>query len=382
MSPAQPSRDAVIDLLRGLSIVSVMVLHFALAYGIADSWLGDLVPPPWLKRWVFNGNYGVTVFFVVSGYVITRGVLQRDGSLGALRATDFLGRRAARILPLLLVAMGVATTLGLAGVAGFTNDDGGVHRPLSFWWPAVASVVLSWHNQLMQSEGYFNYVLNVYWSLSVEEMFYLGFALLCVALRTHTRVVLVCAALIAFGPVYRALHADNEIAYLYAYGACFDAIAMGVLCALAEAHGRVPLGGAWAARAGRMATGLAVLLACAVWLLGFGEHPALGPSMMAASTAAIIVSSRAWAPADAWRVGRVWRWLGQRSYELYLFHIIVLALLRLVWTRPDLTHATRLPLLLGYGVFSVLVAEGARRWIGEPARRFVNSRLESSAHGA
>ena len=177
MAPTD-GRDAAIDSLRGVAILLVLLLHFSLAFGITDSALGDWLGRPALRTLVRSGNFGVTLFFVVSGYLITTGLLVRHGELARLELRSFYVRRAGRILPPLLLALGVIVPLGLAGLPHFDNSDGGVSRPASFWWPAVGSVLGFWHNQLMQHEGYFNYCLNVYWSLSVEEVFYLGFPLL------------------------------------------------------------------------------------------------------------------------------------------------------------------------------------------------------------
>jgi peptidoglycan/LPS O-acetylase OafA/YrhL len=115
------------------------------------------------------------------------------------------------------------------------------------WLIALASVLGFWHNLLMQQDGwgYFHYCLNVYWSLSVEEAFYLLFPLLCRLLRRDGLIALAAGLLLLIGPVYRATHAADEIDYLYAYPACFDAIAAGVLCSLASRRWVVPT--SWAA---------------------------------------------------------------------------------------------------------------------------------------
>jgi peptidoglycan/LPS O-acetylase OafA/YrhL len=61
-----PSRDFRIDVLRGLSILSVLLLHFNIAYRLLKSPMGRFLPQPYLSNLVWNGNYGVTVFFVIS----------------------------------------------------------------------------------------------------------------------------------------------------------------------------------------------------------------------------------------------------------------------------------------------------------------------------
>jgi peptidoglycan/LPS O-acetylase OafA/YrhL len=363
-------RDAVIDVLRGVAILAVLLLHFALAFGISDSWLGDLIPKPWLGRVVNNGNYGVTIFFVVSGYLITRGLLVRHGSLAQIDWKRFYVARASRIVPPLLLALSVIVPLGLSGVPGFDNNDGGVQRPATFWWTVLASVLGFWHNQLMQTAGYFNYSLNVYWSLSVEEVFYLGLPLACLALHRERYLVLTCGVLLVLGPVYRAANATNEIAYLYAYPACFDAIAAGVLCALIEK--RVDL----QANLARPVSWIVVAAMLAVWLVGFGDYPALGFSAMAALTATLIALTRRPLNGRMWFAATPLRWLGRLSYELYLFHSIWLALWRLLLTREQIGHDVRFALFIAFVTTSGMLAAAIHRWYAEPLqRRWRNQKL-------
>jgi peptidoglycan/LPS O-acetylase OafA/YrhL len=58
-----------VDSLRGVAILSVLLLHFTLAFGLFDSPLGDLLGRPLLAVFTLRGNYGVTLFFVVSGFL-------------------------------------------------------------------------------------------------------------------------------------------------------------------------------------------------------------------------------------------------------------------------------------------------------------------------
>ena len=76
-----------------------------------------------------------------------------------------------------------------------------------------------------------NYALGVLWSLSVEEVFYLTFPLLCIALRRDARLVTFWVVVAAIG-VYRFTHAGDEGGFLYAYFASFDGIAIGCCTAL------------------------------------------------------------------------------------------------------------------------------------------------------
>ncbi|WZB61276.1 acyltransferase family protein [Achromobacter xylosoxidans] len=115
------ARDARIDMLRGVSILLVLLHHFNIPYSLKDTGLAALLGWPFLHALARNGNYGVTMFFVVSGFLITRNALDRWGGLDRIRPGAFYTLRAARILPCLLLALLTVDALALAGVQIFGN---------------------------------------------------------------------------------------------------------------------------------------------------------------------------------------------------------------------------------------------------------------------
>jgi peptidoglycan/LPS O-acetylase OafA/YrhL len=369
VSPAPESRSAVIDVLRGVAITLVLLLHFSLTYKLSDSPLAAMLTRDGVRALVNNGNYGVTMFFVVSGFLIASAALARYGRLDAIDRAEFVRYRAARILPSLLLVLGVIVALGLAGTPSFKNEIDGHELPAIWFVWGAGSVLTFTHNLLMESVGYFNYCLNIYWSLSVEEVFYLGFPLLCVAVRRDARVVLVCVVLVVAAPIYRGMHDDDELYFMYGHAACFDAIALGVLAALLSNRATPP----------RAAPGLALLSAGALawaYLRGIGGHEAFGFTQIAMATAALLFLTSAGA-------GRVFasgrglaplRWAGRHSYELYLFHLVVLALMRDALPRNQLGYGFKLPWLVVFVALSAMVAAVVARWISEPANAALRRR--------
>jgi peptidoglycan/LPS O-acetylase OafA/YrhL len=258
----------------------------------------------------------------------------------------------------------------LLGAPSFSNSDGGQLLPPSFFLIAVLSVLTFWHNVLMQMVGYFNYCLNIYWSLSVEEMFYLTFPLAGVLLKRTGYIVVLCIVAIVVGPLYRSFHRDDELYFMYGYAACFDAIAFGCLTALCCPHLQPSRVGARAARA------VAGLALAAVYLAGIDGHEALGFSLVALCSACLLINSRD-APAELRksRAAGIVCWLGSHSYELYLFHIIVLAGMRNWVPARTLAYWYKLPFLALFLLLSALAAEVVSRFYAEPLNAGLRSRL-------
>jgi len=365
------TRNAHIDFLRGVAILLVLLLHYALAYGLDNNPLTPLVGKPAVAAVFFNGNYGVTMFFVVSGFLITSMSLARWGEPGALKMRAFYTFRFARIMPCLLLVLAIIVPLGLAGVPYFENKHSGEGMPASFFVIAVGSILTFWHNVLMQSAGWFNYCLNIYWSLSVEEVFYLALPFVFLALRRRSLIAVVCVVLVAIGPYYRSLHTDEELFYECGYLACFDAIALGCLSAMLVSRFKLEGGGA---KALRIAGGAGI---AGFYLWGIGGHEVWGFTLVALSTALYIVGSvrDEQATFAASRATAFVRWFGRHSYELYLFHIVVLALMRNVWDKKTLPAALWVPWFALFIGAAALAGMLVSRYVSEPANRAIRARL-------
>jgi len=374
-SPAprtQNVRDYRIDVLRGISILLVLILHFHLAYNLAKGPFASVMSAKFVEAVARNGNYGVTIFFVISGFLITSTSLRRFGSLGTISARKFYAFRFARIFPCLLLILTVITSLGLAGVPYFKSDGA---KDVSFL-TADFSVLTFWHNVLMAKVGYFNYGLNILWSLSVEEVFYLLFPLLCLLLRRDALILCVWAAAIIFGPIYRSHHADDEIKFLYGYFACFDAIAMGCCVALLSRKIQVS----------EVVRRLVQLAACAfiAWIYlskDIDSNAIFGPTLVAGGAALFLFVEGASQSSSAevhsqnllQRLLTPLAWFGSHSYELYLFHIVVLAFMRNIYDRHTLRAGDKPLWLLLFLLLATLLAALIARLYSEP----LNARIRS-----
>lgn len=358
-------RSLWIDAIRGVAILLVLLHHFNIAYRLDDTLLAGVLGWDLVRAVARNGNYGVTVFFVVSGYLITSNTERRWASLAHVGARAFYTLRAARILPCLLLLLAMVNLLAAGGVAIFQNRPQG-GEPVSFWLVNFASLTF-WMNVLVGRHGWFNYPLGVLWSLSVEEVFYLAFPLLCLLLRREARLLAFWAAVIVAGPLYRLAHQGDDGGYLYAYAASFDGIAIGCCTALLARKAALR-GPATQFLQGPVAAAMAVLY---LWR-PIGETNVLGVTGMALGTAVLLLGVQE-RPADPVRRGSrplvMLGWLGQLSYELYLFHLVVLGLMRTAFPPRAASGDAKLLLLAAFLVLSAGLATLISRFYAEPLNR-------------
>ncbi|AOJ88554.1 acyltransferase [Burkholderia sp. MSMB0856] len=358
-------RNARIDVLRGVSILLVLLHHFNIPYSLRDTSVARMLGWDAVHAVVRNGNYGVTMFFVISGYLITSNARRRWGSLGAMDVRAFYVSRIARIVPCLLLLLALVNGLAAAGVPIFAN-----HAPqgvaVSFWLVNLASLTF-WMNVLIGTYGWVNYALGVLWSLSVEEVFYLSFPLLCIALRRDALLFAFWLAVVAIGPVYRVTHAGDEGGFLYAYFACFDGIAIG--CCTALLAGRA----GWRRLADapvQWLTAIAMTVLYLAWPIA--QSHVTGVSAMALGTAVLLIGAHARGErAPPGRALAPLRWSGRLSYELYLFHLIALGALRTVWPPATMHGDGKLLLLVAYLVLSAGLSAAVARGYATPLERII-----------
>lgn len=233
LSSRSLARNAGIDFLRGLSILLVLLNHIGLRIRLTQGILGDHLPKELLNDLNFNGSEAVSIFFVISGFLITTNALMRWGHLGAIELRGFYVRRAARILPLLATLVAVLAILDLAGVDGYV-----INKPGQSLHGAIGSAFGLYLNVYEARNGYLPANWDVLWSLSIEEVFYLAFPLMCVFLRRAWLLSAAMALLALSLPISLDLIGHNPMWREKAYLPGMAGIAMGVFGALAANHFR------------------------------------------------------------------------------------------------------------------------------------------------
>ena len=221
-----------VDILRGLAIFFVLMNHVNMRLILAKIPYTQGLPSQLVSSFVWSGQYGVQMFFAVSGFLITSTSIRRWGSLSRVSMRDFYTLRFARIAPLLLLLLAVLCTLHAAGLKDFAVSDktGGLGRALL--------AALTFHvNVLEAHRGYLPGNWDILWSLSVEEMFYLFFPLVCWLLGRGRRLVTFLLILVVLGPFSRTtLSHGNEVWQEYSYLGGMDAIALGCLTAIVSSR--------------------------------------------------------------------------------------------------------------------------------------------------
>lgn len=370
--PAIPRLDGV-DLLRGFSIIAVILLHISIRMQVNKIPIRPLLPP-WLSHLLFtNGSNGVTVFFAISGFLITLTSIRRFGSLADIQPRRFYRIRFARIAPLLLALLAVLSILHLMRAAGF------VILPTRSTLPSALFAALTFHlNWLEAAHGYLPPTWDVLWSLSVEEMFYLFFPIACVLLLRLRRgtgfFIGLLLIFIAMGPFARTVWTTNDIWREKSYLGGMDAIALGCLTALLTnrlVRRRIRLSVLMALEM----AGAGMLLVIALWpgwrfmrLIGV---TGLDGTMLALGTCFIM-----FATVQRGGIGTRWmapiRWFGRHSYEVYMTHEFII-----VWGTMLYIRTQRGPLLLWLAAMFLLTAP-----LGALVARYFSEPLNARLRGA
>lgn len=335
---------------------------------MAQSAFGALLPPEVIRVIFRSGYFGVKVFLVLSGFLITTTALRRWHARERLDLMAFYQLRLARIGPCLLVLLSILCVLHAIDAQGFIVMRTSLGRAL------VAA--LGFHvNRLEIAVGYLPASWDVLWSLSVEEVFYLAYPLILKFAGASWILVAGAALLIGAGPLARTRWAVNELDAEYGYLANVDCIAFGCLAAFAVCRWPAPV---WARR---VAQGAGVSLALlAVVFRGTANRLGLGATGLNVTVLSVGLALILWGVAGVGRssvaTGRLLaplRWLGQHSYEVYLTHSFLTVWGRQLFVALGSPTAT-IPLWhVGLTSASAVLGWLVARGLSEPANRRIRA---------
>lgn len=356
---ARGPRIPGLDGLRALAVLAVVAFHLAPA-------------------WVPGGFLGVDVFFVVSGFLITTLLLREVADDGRIRLPRFWLRRARRLLPALALVL-----VTCIPVARLVEPDltVGIGRQV------VGALTFSTNwVEIAAGTDYFDEtqpeLLRILWSLAIEEQFYLVWPVLLVVLLVtvrsaawRVRVVMAAAAVsvlamaLLFTPLYGPGADPTRVYYgtdTHAFG-----LLLGAAVTLRWAKASPVLQGARA----RVLPPLALAGLIALFLLLRSDSPLTYPlGLLAASLLALVLvlACDAARTEPTWFVAvletRVLRWVGERSYGIYLWHWPVACIVTAAVAAQPGTAWWGVGVGLS-AVLTILLAAASYTWVELPVRR-------------
>jgi peptidoglycan/LPS O-acetylase OafA/YrhL len=304
--------------LRAVAIVLVVLYHGGLSF-------------------TSGGYVGVDVFFVISGFVITGVLLRERASTGRNSFKSFYGRRSRRIIPAATLVI-ITTVLATYAVLGALYGN---PTAVDARWTAV--FLANFHFSAVGS----NYLtanapgspLLNFWSLAVEEQFYLvfpAFFVLITSVRVRVsaraRLVVALSAVIAISLILSAVQTTSQpvTAYFSPFTRAWE-LALGALVAvstqwLLRVPGAVALAMTW--------IGLAAIGVAAVAFNASTSYPGSVVAIPVVGAGLVIAGGTAgprWG-AEALLGIRPFRYVGRISYSLYLWHWPILVI---VWDSAD-----------------------------------------------
>lgn len=318
--------------------------------------------------WMPGGFLGVEVFFVISGFLITRGLVKEWRQFGHIDLKSFWRRRALRLLPALFLLLATVLTLtALLEPGNLSNIQGDTLAALAY--------VTNWF-LIFDNQSYFETwgrpsMLGHLWSLAIEEQFYLlwplvlAFAIKIIRIRLVVVLVLLgaLASYAGMALLFNASEAADTSRIYYGTDTRLGALLLGSLLAFWVGSGRTVSGFLAKSLVNLMgAAAIAFLVVLALFL--DQDHPLLyrGGFLAASLTSCVLIVSLGQPESMISRligVGPL-RWLGARSYGIYLWHWPIFLL---AWPQtPDLQ------LFAAQVAATVLVASISYRFLEVPAR--------------
>jgi peptidoglycan/LPS O-acetylase OafA/YrhL len=351
-----------LDGLRAVSVLAVMAFHHYFIGGHEQGFAP-------------GGFLGVEVFFVVSGYLITSLLLAERRETGKVSLRRFWTRRARRLLPALLTLLAVVVLYSLLFLPDAVNtlkaDTLAALSYTSNWW-----LVLS--HQSYASEAGRPALLKHLWSLAIEEQFYLFWPpLLLLSLRRLGRkrtLTTMVAVAVASSVLMAAVVSGSVNAAYYSTETRLSGLLLGSTMAFFFAPYQIRGRPGRGVRAALDVTGLLGMFVL-LWSFRHFTFPVTtnsdvsvfrGGFLLVDVATLLVIASVVHPRSDAGAIlgCRPLRWIGVRSYSLYLWHYPIFCI-----TRPGLDVPLHgWPDLALRLVLSFAAAELSYRYVETPIR--------------
>jgi peptidoglycan/LPS O-acetylase OafA/YrhL len=315
---AHPPHNSSIDGLRALAVLSVMLYHLN-------------------GKFLTGGFVGVDVFFVISGYVVAKSILDRSFSSFSELVLFFYARRFLRILPALIAMLFITSLATVAFVPdGWLSDSNRDTALYAFVGISNVRLARAAGNDYFGPKTDFNPFAHT-WSLGVEEQFYLIFPFLiasAVLFLSRRRLGIIAASvltILSFG-LSAALTSKAPIFSFYQIPARFWELGIGLLLALTLVTWQKWLNRVRTSSVSLCASYCLAILGASFFFCNEAEFPfpwAIPPVLATAGLLMIVSTDRKSLPSTFLSM----KWLsfiGLISYSLYLWHWPIYVLMR--WT--------------------------------------------------
>jgi peptidoglycan/LPS O-acetylase OafA/YrhL len=329
--------------LRALAVLGVVIFHMN-------------------RGWLPGGFVGVDIFYVISGFLISR-IILAECAAGQFSLWRFYARRAKRILPALLIVV------VCVGIYGWFRSDPAQFRETGAHMMGNSYFTVNFWLLRQATEGYFAEVSNAkillhLWSLSIEEQFYLVWAALLpiffLVARRWIGGMIIAALAASLGYCLYLTPIDSVEAFYLPWARGWE-LAIGALLVYREVFllRALPYPGRGVANLG---AGLGVLLMLGALLLLSENQPFPGwRATIPTLGCALVIAHPGATWASAGLRTSVAGFFGLVSYPLYLWHWPLLAYARStpgIWPTAGVT--------LALGGLAVLVAALTYRWVERP----------------
>jgi len=313
------SRDKnipALDGLRGLAIILVLLFHFT-PEGGGRTLVGTIT------RWISQlGWCGVDLFFVLSGFLITGILLDAKGSAHYFR--NFYMRRVLRIFPLYYGVLLVIFVIIPIWRPMSSPEDHRLMQNQHWLWLYMANIPQAMSNGWPLKAGWVN--LNHFWSLAIEEHFYLVWPAVVFALGRKT-LMRICATCMVTSLVMRcfAYFLWNDTAAYVLTPFRMDELGMGALVAL---RARGPGGIEAMVRPAKWIAAILGVSLAVIWLQEMEDvNYTVALTTLSAFFGALLVVAVGGKIASVIFSNAVLRFFGKYSYGIYVFHWILAPML-------------------------------------------------------
>jgi peptidoglycan/LPS O-acetylase OafA/YrhL len=313
-------------------------------------------------KWVSGGFIGVDIFYVISGFLITGLLIREIERTGTINFKEFYARRFKRLLPTSFFVLAVTAVFSWLLIPATMRSSLG--RDIIAAGLYVSNYLFAWWQADYQNLDATPSPVIHYWSLAVEEQFYLLWPLLILLffmaatkLKKKIALTVLVAAVTALSFVFSIYQTETSpIWAFYSLPTRAWELGLGALLVLLPPIKTKKLVGL---------LGFIFVIASAFIFNETTAFPGLNAVLPVLGTVMLIATINSWPPfLNDVANSRLFQWLGEISYPLYLWHWPLLVLPSTYFARPLAVYERIIAIFA-----TIVLADLTHRFIEEPFRK-------------